>query len=166
VEIRRPFYLGVFPVTQAQWQAVMGSNPSWFSPTGNGKEQVKGLDTSDFPVEQVSWEDAQAFLERLTALPQEKEQGWQYRLPSEAEWEYSCRAGASSSTAFHFGSSLSSTQANFNYPYGGAEKGPYLMRPCRKGTRLAVPLAERGGVGILLPEYFNYPYAGQLFWKD
>jgi formylglycine-generating enzyme required for sulfatase activity len=132
VEITRPFYLGVFPVTQGQWQAVMGSDPSYFSATGGGQEQVKGLDTSDFPVEQVSWEEAQTFLERLSALPQEKEKGWQYRLPSEAEWEYSCRAGACSSTAFHFGGSLSSTQANFNgdYPYGGAEKGPYLGRPC------------------------------------
>jgi formylglycine-generating enzyme required for sulfatase activity len=97
---------------------------------------VKGLDTSDFPVETVSWEDAQTFLARLTALPQEEETGWTYRLPSEAEWEYSCRAGASSSTTFCFGNSLASTQANFNgdYPYGGAEKGPSLGRTCAVGS--------------------------------
>jgi uncharacterized protein (TIGR02996 family) len=136
VEITRPFYLGVFAVTQGQWQTVMGNNPSYFSATGEGKEQVKGLDTSDFTVEQVSWEEAQAFLENLAARPEEKEKGWHYRLPSEAEWEYACRGGASSSTPFCFGKFLSSTQANFNgdQPYGGAEKGPYLGRPCAVGS--------------------------------
>jgi uncharacterized protein (TIGR02996 family) len=132
VELTRPFYLGVFPVTQGQWLRVMGNNPSHFCATGEGKEAVAGMDTGDFPVEQVSWVDAQAFLAKLAALPEEKEAGWGYRLPSEAEWEYACRGGASSSTPFCFGASLSSTQANFNgeYPYGGAEKGPNLDRTC------------------------------------
>jgi uncharacterized protein (TIGR02996 family) len=136
VEITRPFYLGVFPVTQAQWRAMMGSNPSWFCATGDGKDEVKGLDIADFPVEQVSWEDARAFLGRLSALPPEKEKGWSYRLPSEAEWEYGCRGGAASSTAFCFGNSLASTQANFdgNQPYGGAENGPSLGRTCAVGS--------------------------------
>jgi uncharacterized protein (TIGR02996 family) len=136
VGITRPFYLGVFPVTQGQWLGVMGNNPSRFCATGEGKEAVEGMDTSDFPVEQVSWEDAQAFLAKLTALPEEKEKGWHYRLPSEAEWEYACRGGASSSTPFCFGRSLSSAQANFNgeYPYGGAEKGPNLGRTCPVGS--------------------------------
>jgi uncharacterized protein (TIGR02996 family) len=136
VEITRPFYLGVFPVTQAQWQAVMGSNPSYFSATGDGKVQVKGMDTSSFPVETVSWEDAHVFLERLSALPEEVKSGRRYRLPTEAEWEYCCRSGASSSTAFHFGDSLTFTQANFNgqEPYGAAEKGPLPGRTCLVGS--------------------------------
>jgi uncharacterized protein (TIGR02996 family) len=136
VEITRPFYLGVFPATQGQWLGVMGDNPSHFCATGGGKQEVAGMDTSDFPVEWVSWEEAQAFLENLAALPDEKGKGWEYRLPSEAEWEYACRGGASSSTPFCFGRSLASAQANFNgaYPYGGAEEGPSLGRTSPAGS--------------------------------
>jgi formylglycine-generating enzyme required for sulfatase activity len=135
VEISRPFYLGVFPVTQAQWQAVMGDNPSWFCATGSGKDEVRGMNTDDFPVEMVSWEDATAFLKKLAALEKERGARREYRLPTEAEWEYSCRGGACSTTPFHYGNSLSSTQANFdgNYPYGGGDEGPYLHRTCKVG---------------------------------
>jgi uncharacterized protein (TIGR02996 family) len=136
VAISRAFYLGVFPVTQGQWQRVMGSNPSWFCSGGGGEDQVRGLDTRDFPVEQVSWEEAVAFCRRLSEVPEERRAKRWYRLPSEAEWEYACRGGAASSTPFHFGTSLSSTQANFNgnYPYGGAAKGPYLGRTTEVGA--------------------------------
>jgi formylglycine-generating enzyme required for sulfatase activity len=134
VEITRPFYMGVFPVTQAQWRAVMGKNPSWFCTRGRGKDRVKGMNTDDFPVEQVSWEDVVTFLEELSALKAEREEGRVYRLPSEAEWEYACRAGTT--TGFHYGDSLSSTQANFdgNYPHGKRTKGEYLGRPCQVGS--------------------------------
>jgi hypothetical protein len=93
VTLTKGFYMGVYEVTQGQWQRLMGSNPSYFSPTGGGKEKVNGLDTSDFPVEQVSWEDAIAFCQKLSELPEEKRAGRAYRLPTEAEWEYSCREG-------------------------------------------------------------------------
>jgi formylglycine-generating enzyme required for sulfatase activity len=76
VQITRPFYLGKYPVTQGEWQAVMGNNPSHFK----GERR---------PVEQVTWEDAQAFIQRLNAQKGEEV----YRLPTEAEWEYACRAG-------------------------------------------------------------------------
>jgi uncharacterized protein (TIGR02996 family) len=132
VEITRPFYLGVFPVTQAQWRAVMGNNPSWFSATGLGKDAVKELSTDGFPVEHVSWEDATAFLEKLSGMREEREAGRKYRLPSEAEWEYACRAATSSSTAF--GNALFSTQANFNGPFRGDNRGPYLGRTCAVGS--------------------------------
>jgi formylglycine-generating enzyme required for sulfatase activity len=113
VEITRPFYMGVFPVTQADYQRVMGSNPSNF----------KG---SNRPVEQASWQEAVDFCNRLSQSAAEQTSGRTYRLPTEAEWEYACRGGASSSIPFHFGRSLSTTQANFDgdFPYGGASKGP------------------------------------------
>jgi formylglycine-generating enzyme required for sulfatase activity len=136
VEISRAFYLGVYPVTQGQWQRVMGTNPSHFCPGGGGKDQVRGLDTSNFPVEQVSWEEAVAFCRKLSEVPEERRAQRVYRLPSEAEWEYACRGGAVSSTPFHFGASLSSTQANFDgdFPYGGASAGPYLARTTEVGA--------------------------------
>jgi formylglycine-generating enzyme required for sulfatase activity len=78
-----PFHIGKFQITQSQWQAVMGDNPSHF----------KG---ADLPVEQVSWTMAAEFCEKLSALT-----GKNYRLPTEAEWEYACRAGTA--TRYHFG---------------------------------------------------------------
>jgi hypothetical protein len=85
VTISTPFYLGKHEVTQAQWEEVMRNNPSRF--TGDPNR----------PVEQVSWEDVQAFIRKLN----EKEGGTKYRLPTEAEWEYAARAG--STTAYSFG---------------------------------------------------------------
>jgi hypothetical protein len=95
VTLTKDFYLGVMEVTQAQYQKVMGENPSWFQ-----GERVLG-DSSSRPVEQVSWEDAVEFCKRISDLPEEKKAGRVYRLPTEAEWEYACRAG--SKTAFSFG---------------------------------------------------------------
>ncbi len=77
VTIAKPFALGKTEVTQGQWKAIMGNNPGKFSTCGD-----------NCPVEQVSWDDAQAYIQKLNAKT-----GKQYRLPSEAEWEYACRAG-------------------------------------------------------------------------
>ena len=132
VSITKPFYLGVYEVTQAEYEKVMGKNPSWFSAKGEGK--VKDMDTSRFPVERVSWDNAVAFCKKLSELPEEKKAGRVYRLPTEAEWEYACRAGTK--TVFHYGNSLSSKQANFDgaFSYGGADKGPYLERTAKVGS--------------------------------
>ena len=88
VTLTKPFKMGVHEVTQAQYEQVMGVNPSEYKGANN-------------PVEMVSWEDAVEFCRRLSELPAEKAAGNVYRLPTEAEWEYACRAGTT--TKFSFG---------------------------------------------------------------
>lgn len=90
VTIKRPFYIGKFEVTQAQWKAVMGSNPAVFQGSA-----VAG-DADRHPVENVTWAEAQAFLRKLNQL----EKGRVYRLPTEFEWEYAARAGATGDIAW------------------------------------------------------------------
>ena len=94
VTISKDYYLGVYEVTQAQYQKVMGKNPSHFQGAKVRNENA------DLPVEQVSWDDAVEFCKKLSELPDEKKAGRVYRLPTEAEWEYACRAG--SKTAYSF----------------------------------------------------------------
>jgi formylglycine-generating enzyme required for sulfatase activity len=100
VTIGKDYYLGVTEVTQGQYEKVMGTNPSYFR--GN---KVQG-ESSNHPVEQVSWEDAVEFCKKLSDLPEEKKGGRVYRLPTEAEWEYACRAG--SKAAYSFGANSKS----------------------------------------------------------
>lgn len=100
VTISRDYYLGITEVTQAQYQKVIGQNPSDFQ-----GDRIEG-DSSNHPVERVSWGDAVEFCKRLSELPEEKKAGRVYRLPTEAEWEYACRAG--SKTAYCFGDDLES----------------------------------------------------------
>jgi serine/threonine-protein kinase len=94
VRITKPFYLGTYLVTQGEYQRVMGKNPSWFCTTGEGKQQVAGQDTKRFPVENVFWADAVEFCRKLSDLPEDKPTRGTYLLPSEAQWEYACRAGS------------------------------------------------------------------------
>ncbi|MDB5386930.1 MAG: hypothetical protein JWM11_2576 [Planctomycetaceae bacterium] len=107
VILTKSIYLGIYEVTQEQYERVMGVGkpPSHFSPTGGGKDAVKGLNTARHPVEMVSWSDACEFCWRLTKLETttpnnvvaettlKSNSGYEYRLPSEAEWEFACRAG-------------------------------------------------------------------------
>jgi formylglycine-generating enzyme required for sulfatase activity len=119
VRITRPFYLGAHEVTQWEYEIVMGANPSSFkAPT--------------HPVENVSWDDAVMFCQKLSALPKEKAAKRQYCLPTEAQWEYACRAGTT--TAFAFGDTLSPTDANFA---GGSHRtGRRNRGPASEGTTL------------------------------
>ncbi len=107
VQITRPFFLGKYDVTQEEYQKVMGANPSNFSAAGPGKDKVAGLDTKHFPVETVSWNDAVDFCNRLSAMPAEKAAGRRYRLPTEAQWEYACRAGNAGRYSFSSDSGIS-----------------------------------------------------------
>ena len=105
--ITAAFYLGAFPVTQGQYRRVTGVNPSRFhAGVGGGPE---------LPVESVSWDDAVRFCRALSDLPEEKQAGRGYRLPTEAEWEYACRAGTEA--AYSHGPTLTADAAAFD---GGA----------------------------------------------
>jgi sulfatase modifying factor 1 len=140
VTLTRGFWMGKYAITQGEYEKIMGRNPSHFSPSGEGRSYVKGMDTLRFPVELVSWDQAAEFCLKLTA--QERQagglpEGWQYRLPTEAQREYACRAGTRTATAF--GDKLSSREANFyGYsPYNGAERGRNLGRTTAVGSYAA-----------------------------
>lgn len=111
VEITQQFYMGKLEVTQAQYQLVMGNNPSYFSGEKEGLNGITGMDTRDFPVESVTFEQAKAFCQKLTNLSAENKAGRKYFLPTEAQWEYSCRAGTR--TAYHYGATISADYVNF-----------------------------------------------------
>ena len=96
VKISKPFYMGVFEVTQAQWQAVMGNNPSEFG------------EKPQNPVDTVSWKDCQVFIEKLSRM-----RVGTFRLPTEAEWEYACRAGTR--TRYSFGDDEAKLREYANY---------------------------------------------------
>ena len=105
VSLTKGFYMGVYTVTQEQYETVMGNNPSNFKGEKN------------LPVEMVNWYDCQAFIKKLREVDKK-----QYRLPTEAEWEYACRAGTI--TPFHFGDTISSDQTNYNgEAYANGKKG-------------------------------------------
>ena len=121
VTLTQAFRMAAHEVTQEQYEKVMGKNPSHF----------RG---ARLPVEQVNHADALQFCRSLSDLPAEKAAGRKYRLPSEAEWEYACRAGTA--TPFHFGAALNGTQANCNgeFPYGSDRKGPFLAKTSPVGS--------------------------------
>ena len=120
-----PFLMGKYPVTQAQWKAVAALPKV----ERNLKADPANFKGDNRPVEQVSWDDAIEFCQRLS-----KHTGRKYRLPSEAEWEYACRAGTT--TPFHFGSTITPDLANYdgNYTYGAGPKGKYREQTTDVGS--------------------------------
>ena len=128
VTLTRGFWMGKYAVTQGQWQRIVGKLPGELTAAGG-----KG---DDFPVGNVNFAEAEAFCQRLTELGRRSGDlpaGWEFRLPTEAQWEYACRAGTKTATSF--GDKLSSKQANFQgKPYNGAEEGPSLKRAAKVGS--------------------------------
>jgi len=116
--------MGRYEVTQAQWRAA-ARLPKVNRDLVTDPSKFKG---DNLPVEQVSWEDAVEFCERLSRAT-----GRHYRLPTEAEWEYACRAGAT--TQFAFGETITPELVNYNgnYPYGAASKGKFRKQPTPVG---------------------------------
>ena len=106
VSLSRPVFMGIHEVTQEQWRTIMAARPSWFDGRAPG-----------LPVENVTWFEVQTFLERLTA----RSDGSRFRLPTEAEWEYACRAGTR--TAYGVGPSLAAADANVD-PRDPADRDP------------------------------------------
>jgi formylglycine-generating enzyme required for sulfatase activity len=119
VKITKPFYLQTTEVSQGQWEKVMGDNPSRFKDCGD-----------DCPVEAVSWNYVQEFIFKLNQM----ESTNKYRLPTEAEWEYACRAGTR--TTFFTGECISTDQANYDgiYPGNNCPKGQYREKTVKVGS--------------------------------
>jgi formylglycine-generating enzyme required for sulfatase activity len=131
VTISKGFWMGKYEVTQGQWKRLIGELPG---KVGEGEGD-------DFPIHSVNYIEAEDFCRRLTEkawaagdLPRD----WAFRLPTEAQWEYACRAGTTTATSF--GDRLSRKQANFQgKSYNGAEEGPSLRHPTKVGSYPANP---------------------------
>ena len=134
VEITRPFFIGAYEVTQLQYEAVMGENPSYFQEGGKGSNYINEVDTKQLPVESINYEMAVEFCKRLNEL--EKGAPFSYRLPTEAEWEYACRAG--SKTPLHWGEKFEGGHANCRGavypPVQGGEWLEFLSRTSVVGS--------------------------------
>jgi formylglycine-generating enzyme required for sulfatase activity len=128
VNLTRGFWMGKYAVTQGQWKGVVGKLP--------GELTAAGGEGDDFPVYNVNYAEAEGFCLKLTELGRQAGDmpaDWEFRLPTEAQREYACRAGTATATAF--GDQLSSNQSNFQgKPYNGAEKGPSLNRATKVGS--------------------------------
>jgi formylglycine-generating enzyme required for sulfatase activity len=126
VTLTKGFWMGKYEVTQGQWKRVVGEFPGKLT-AGEGQ---------DFPIYSINFAEAETFCRKLTETAHtsgDLPKNWEFRLPTEAQWEYACRAGTTTATAF--GDKLSSRQVNFQgKPYNGAEEGPSLRRTAPVGS--------------------------------
>ena|SRR5881394_3316946 len=140
-------WMAKYEATQGEWKRVIGKLP--------GPLTAELPEGDDYPVGNVNFAEAEAFCTKLTQLARqsgELPKDWEFRLPTEAQWEYACRAGTTTATAF--GEKLSSKQANFKgNPYNGAEPGPSLGRASKVGSYpglLRLPLCRYISYGIAI----------------
>ena len=136
VTLSEPFLMGRTEVTQGQWRRVMGSSVRQQRDRKNPDSSMAG-EGENHPMYYVSWEEAVAFCERLTASERAAgrlSEGWVYTLPTEAQWEYACRA--ETTTPFHTGRTISTSQANYDggRTYGGGRKGEYREQTIAVGS--------------------------------
>jgi sulfatase modifying factor 1 len=128
VTLTKGLWAGKYEVTQGDWRRVVGKPP--------GDLTAELPEGDDYPVGNVNFAEAEEFCRKLTETARksgELPEGWEFRLPSEAQWEYACRAGTTTATSF--GDSLSSKQANFKgKPYNGGEEGPSPGKAARVGS--------------------------------
>jgi formylglycine-generating enzyme required for sulfatase activity len=155
--------MGKFEVSQSEYQAVMDANPSYYKPQGQGDADLADLSTDRFPVEQVSWNDAVEFCKRLSAQPAEQKAGRIYRLPTESEWEFACRAN--SLTAFNVGEVIEGNQANIKSekPYWYAKSVESLGRTRTIGSYPANAFGlcdMHGNVAEWCADYYEVTHAG------
>jgi len=137
VTLTRGFWIGAYEVTQEEYEEIMDANPSAYSPMNLARSKNPHLDVSRFPVSGVSWINAMEFCRKFTA--QERARGrlpgtWQFTLPTEAQWEFACRAGTRTQTAF--GDVLAGDVANIDgtFPLGDAPHKPPRRMPTAVGT--------------------------------
>jgi sulfatase modifying factor 1 len=128
VTLTKGFWMAKFEATQGEWKRSMGKLP--------GPLTAELPEGDDFPVGNVNFAEAEAFCRKLTQMGHQSSKlptDWEFRLPTEAQWEYACRAGTTTATSF--GDKLSSKQANFKgKPYNGGEPGPSLNRAAKVGS--------------------------------
>jgi len=129
------FWLGKYEVTQREWAGVGAprEKPNYFSADGGGKDRAE-KDTSEYPVEEVSWDECQGFVKKVNEFASVK--GFEFKLPHEDEWEYACRGGKGNKQAFYFGTVLNGDKANCDgkFPYGTDKQGKLLDRPAKVGS--------------------------------
>lgn len=159
VTVRKPFLMGVYEVTQEEYAKVMEQHPSFFAATGGGDFKIPSQDTRRFPVDSVSWQDAAEFCKRLSSLPDEVRRGMTYRLPTEAEWEYACRAGSTSS--FPGGETLTASQANVRF---SSKPEEFLDRTAEVGSYPANAWGLHDMVGNVY-EWCSDPYDSDWYQK-